>query len=89
LPVRLALRWLLPLQWLPHLLLRLPMLPSRLLWRLSLLRCSLHLWSQRWLQLLPLQRTLWLLQHWPEFLRLLRWLLRWLHLQPLSLQLLL
>jgi hypothetical protein len=68
-PVRLALRWLLPLQWLPHLLLRLPMLPSRLLWRLSLLRCSLHLWSQRWLQLLPLQRTLWLLQHWPEFLR--------------------
>jgi hypothetical protein len=49
----------------------------------------LHLWSQRWLQLLPLQRTLWLLQHWPEFLRLLRWLLRWLHLQPLSLQLLL
>jgi hypothetical protein len=39
--------------------------------------------------MLPLQRPLWQLQRWPEFLRWLRWLLRWLHWQPLSLQLLL
>jgi hypothetical protein len=30
-PVRLARRWLLPLPWLPHLLLLLPMLPVRIL----------------------------------------------------------
>jgi hypothetical protein len=86
LPVRFALRWLMQLPcWRLQQQLSLQR-PSRLLCRLLWFRCSLLLWSLRWLQLLLqlpqcLLRQRWLvLFHWPlSQLRLLHW-------QPLSLQ---
>jgi hypothetical protein len=58
-PVRFALRWLLPL---PCLQLQQPLLlllPDRTLYRQLSFRCSLLLWSRRWLRLL-LQLPQWL-----------------------------
>jgi hypothetical protein len=85
-PVRFALRWLLQQQLLPLQQLLSLQRPIRPLCRLLWFRCSLLLWSLRWLQLLLqlpqcLLRQRWLvLFHWPlSQLRLLHW-------QPLSLQ---
>jgi hypothetical protein len=55
-PVRFALRWLLQQQLLPLQQLLSLQRPIRPLCRLLWFRCSLLLWSLRWLRLLPLLR---------------------------------
>jgi hypothetical protein len=85
-PVRFARHWLLQQPLLPLQQQLLLPRPNRLLCRLLWSRCSLLLWSQRWLRLLlqPLQCLR--LRRWLVLFRWQRWRLRWLPQQQLSLQ---
>jgi hypothetical protein len=62
------------------------MQPVGPLCRLSSLHWLLPLQLPMWRPLLPQLRPLWLLPRWRALFRWQRWLLRWLHWRPMSLQ---